>query len=164
MMLQYSTDSSHSSTRMSRSQSDMQQQQQQQHESQAIAYTDYGKYAHSPQQESPVRSSGVQTQLASSPATDADVTPRKAHTDPSSSSSSPVAPPTAYKTAPRPAQAQTQTQTRTHSRNASGADSVTYKREQDATGKNRWVLERRRTGEGGFVEVVGREVVEGGRI
>ncbi|MCJ1331959.1 hypothetical protein MMC10_008651 [Thelotrema lepadinum] len=50
-----------------------------------------------------------------------------------------------------------------HSRNSSGADSVTYIREKDEDG-TRWVMERRRTGESGQIEVLGREVVEGGTI
>jgi len=50
-----------------------------------------------------------------------------------------------------------------HSR--SGSDSVAYVRERDGGGLGfRWVLERRRTGEDGGVEIVGREVVQGGRI
>lgn len=50
-----------------------------------------------------------------------------------------------------------------HSR--SGSDSVAYVRERDGEGLGfRWVLERRRTGEDGGVEIVGREVVQGGRI
>ncbi|KAI9838269.1 MAG: hypothetical protein M1819_005537 [Sarea resinae] len=63
----------------------------------------------------------------------------------------------------------------THSRDSSsgggggggggyGADSITYLKEEDEMGGDRWVLERRRTAESGEVEVVGREVVEGGRI
>ena len=51
---------------------------------------------------------------------------------------------------------------RGHSRNSSGADSVTYVKERDEDG-SRWVMERRRTGEGGQMELLGREVVEGGR-
>ena len=50
-----------------------------------------------------------------------------------------------------------------HSRNSSGADSVTYIKERDEEG-SRWVMERRRTGEGGQIEVLGRQVVEGGTI
>lgn len=46
-----------------------------------------------------------------------------------------------------------------HSRNSSGAESVSYKEEG-----GKWVLEKRRVGEGGEVEVVGRSFVEGGRI
>jgi hypothetical protein len=52
----------------------------------------------------------------------------------------------------------------THSRKASTADSVAYVREQDEMGGDRWVLERRRTAESGELELVGREIVEGGRI
>ncbi|KAF9635356.1 hypothetical protein BFW01_g6251 [Lasiodiplodia theobromae] len=61
-----------------------------------------------------------------------------------------------------------------HSRTSSGGmDSVAYVRERieaDADGSDgrppefRWVLERRRTSETGEVEVIGREIVEGGRI
>ncbi|KAF2449107.1 hypothetical protein P171DRAFT_351878 [Karstenula rhodostoma CBS 690.94] len=51
-----------------------------------------------------------------------------------------------------------------HSRKGSAADSVAYVREHDECGEGRWVLERRRTAESGELELVGREVVEGGRI
>ncbi|KAF1998323.1 hypothetical protein P154DRAFT_495674 [Amniculicola lignicola CBS 123094] len=51
-----------------------------------------------------------------------------------------------------------------HSRKGSAADSVTYVREHDESGGDRWVLERRRTAESGELELVGREIVEGGRI
>ncbi|KAF2089526.1 hypothetical protein K490DRAFT_63664 [Saccharata proteae CBS 121410] len=60
-----------------------------------------------------------------------------------------------------------------HSRAGSAADSVTYVRERieegDETkggevGAFRWVLERRRTASTGELELVGREIVEGGRI
>ncbi|KAF2734252.1 hypothetical protein EJ04DRAFT_543700 [Polyplosphaeria fusca] len=50
-----------------------------------------------------------------------------------------------------------------HSRKGSAADSVTYVKEVDEGGGERWVLERRRTAESGEVEVL-RGVVEGGRI
>ncbi|RMD44761.1 hypothetical protein DV735_g301, partial [Chaetothyriales sp. CBS 134920] len=46
-----------------------------------------------------------------------------------------------------------------HSRNSSGADSVSYARESDG----RWMLERRRTGEDGGIEV-DREYLPGARI
>lgn len=49
-----------------------------------------------------------------------------------------------------------------HSRNSSGAESVSYVKETNEEG-GRWVLEKRRTVEG-QVEILGREVVEGGRI
>ena len=53
---------------------------------------------------------------------------------------------------------------KTHSRNASkDGESVSYVHERDEEG-DRWVLEKRKIGEGGVVEVLGREVVEGGRI
>ncbi|KAF2248029.1 hypothetical protein BU26DRAFT_519808 [Trematosphaeria pertusa] len=51
-----------------------------------------------------------------------------------------------------------------HSRKGSAADSVAYVREHDECGSERWVLERRRTAESGELELVGREIVEGGRI
>lgn len=53
-----------------------------------------------------------------------------------------------------------------HSRNSSGADSVTYVKEQDPdpTRPPRWVLERRRTSELGQLELVAREFVQGGWI
>ncbi|KAI5251091.1 hypothetical protein E4T42_04548 [Aureobasidium subglaciale] len=51
-----------------------------------------------------------------------------------------------------------------HSRSGSGADNITYVREEDSTGGKRWILERRRTSEAGLLELIGREVVEGGRI
>lgn len=52
-----------------------------------------------------------------------------------------------------------------HSRHGSGdnRESVSYVHERDKDG-DRWVLEKRRLGEDGVVEVLGREVVEGGRI
>ncbi len=46
-----------------------------------------------------------------------------------------------------------------HSRAGSGADSVSYMKEEDT-----WVLERRRMSTTGEIELVGREVVAGGRI
>jgi hypothetical protein len=51
-----------------------------------------------------------------------------------------------------------------HSRKGSAADSVTYVRDHDETGERRWILERRRTAESGELELIGREIVEGGRI
>ena len=77
---------------------------------------------------------------------DPDTTPKKATTEASETQT----------VSPRLAQG--------HSRTNSGADSVTYVREQDPGGPQRWVLERRRTSESGLLELVGREVVEGGRI
>lgn len=43
-------------------------------------------------------------------------------------------------------------------------DSISYMKEEDPVSGERWVLERRRTGESGEVELLGREVVSGGRI
>lgn len=54
--------------------------------------------------------------------------------------------------------------TKSHHRHNSSSDSVSYMLEGEDTGNARWVMERRRTGEYGQVEVVEREVVEGGRI
>ncbi|KAI5362160.1 hypothetical protein Slin15195_G058120 [Septoria linicola] len=53
-----------------------------------------------------------------------------------------------------------------HSRNGSGADSINYVQEPDpeGSGRPRWVLERRRTSEQGQIELVGRELVQGGWI
>lgn len=55
---------------------------------------------------------------------------------------------------------------RGHSRTSSGADSVTYVREQDPDGNGppRWVLEKRRTSEQGQLELVAREIVQDGWI
>ena len=49
-----------------------------------------------------------------------------------------------------------------HSRNSSGAE-ISYVKEPDEEG-GRWWLERKRIGETGEMEILGREVVEGGRI
>jgi hypothetical protein len=48
-------------------------------------------------------------------------------------------------------------------RHKSSADSISYMKEEDS-GETRWVMERRRTADSGEIEVLGREVVEGGRI
>jgi hypothetical protein len=48
-------------------------------------------------------------------------------------------------------------------RHKGSADSISYTQEEDS-GEKRWVMERRRTGECGEVEILEREVVEGGRI
>lgn len=50
-----------------------------------------------------------------------------------------------------------------HHRHKSSADSVSYLKEEES-GETRWVMERRRTAESGHVEILEREVVEGGRI
>ena len=44
------------------------------------------------------------------------------------------------------------------------SDSISYMKEDDPVVGERWVLERRRTAESGEVEILGREVVSGGRI
>ncbi len=49
-----------------------------------------------------------------------------------------------------------------HSRASSGAESVSYIK--DPEGSGRWLLERRRTGDDGELELVGREYVAGARI
>ncbi|KAI9761462.1 MAG: hypothetical protein M4579_000972 [Chaenotheca gracillima] len=51
-----------------------------------------------------------------------------------------------------------------HSRTGSFADSVSYITEEDEDGSKRWILERRRTTDTGEIEVIGREIVESGRI
>ena len=51
-----------------------------------------------------------------------------------------------------------------HSRSSSGTESISYVKELDEDGAGRWVLEKRRTAEGGQIEILGRQVVEGGRI
>ena len=51
-----------------------------------------------------------------------------------------------------------------HSRTSSGAESVSYVKETHQDGGERWVLEKRLTTEGGQVEILGRQIVEGGRI
>ncbi|RCI14301.1 hypothetical protein L249_6080 [Ophiocordyceps polyrhachis-furcata BCC 54312] len=50
-----------------------------------------------------------------------------------------------------------------HRRQRSSTDSVSYFKEEEG-GETRWVMERRRTGESGEVEILEREMVEGGRI
>ncbi|KAI9733790.1 MAG: hypothetical protein M1818_007057 [Claussenomyces sp. TS43310] len=54
-------------------------------------------------------------------------------------------------------------QGRSH-RHTGSADSISYMKEEDPLIGERWVLERRRTGESGEVEILGREIVLGGRI
>jgi hypothetical protein len=49
-------------------------------------------------------------------------------------------------------------------RHSASSDSISYMREDDPVVGERWVLERRRTAESGEVEILGREVVSGGRI
>ncbi len=51
-----------------------------------------------------------------------------------------------------------------HNRNSSGADSVSYIKEKTEEGGARWVVEKRRTADTGQVEILGRELVVGGRI
>ncbi|ETR98894.1 hypothetical protein M419DRAFT_87580 [Trichoderma reesei RUT C-30] len=50
-----------------------------------------------------------------------------------------------------------------HRRQKGSTDSISYMMEEES-GETRWILERRRTGEFGEVEILEREVVEGGRI
>lgn len=51
---------------------------------------------------------------------------------------------------------------KSHSRASSGAESVSYVK--DPEGSGRWLLERRRTGEDGEIELIEREYVPGARI
>ncbi|PHH83371.1 hypothetical protein CDD82_1600 [Ophiocordyceps australis] len=51
-----------------------------------------------------------------------------------------------------------------HRRHKSSSDSISYLREGQEDGETRWVVERRRTAESGEIEILGRQVVEGGRI
>ncbi|KAI1454787.1 hypothetical protein F4805DRAFT_438431 [Annulohypoxylon moriforme] len=48
-------------------------------------------------------------------------------------------------------------------RHRGSADSISYTREEDS-GETRWIMERRRTSESGEIEVLGRQVVDRGRI
>jgi hypothetical protein len=48
-------------------------------------------------------------------------------------------------------------------RHKGSADSISYVKDEESGG-NRWVVERRRTAESGEVEILGREVVDGGSI
>jgi hypothetical protein len=50
--------------------------------------------------------------------------------------------------------------TRGHSRTSSGAESISYVKD----GSGRWVLERRRTGDDGEFEIIGREYLASARI
>jgi len=145
MGFQYSTDSSGSSNAMSRTHSDLPENQ-----PPLPTVGEHRTYSSSPMAESPIGSPLTRMQDSSLDSPDLDATPRKGFVD------SPIQNTAPYQSSPR--------QTRTHSRTGSGADNVTYKREKDASGNDRWVLERRRTSEGGFLELVGREIVEGGRI
>jgi hypothetical protein len=52
---------------------------------------------------------------------------------------------------------------RKHKHSAS-AESICYLKEEDPVSGERWILERRRTAESGEIELVEREVVQGGRI
>lgn len=62
----------------------------------------------------------------------------------------------------RPRSAQWAEQAKGHKRRSSGNETVSYTHEE--AGGGRWVIEKRRVSEGGKVEVLGREVIEGGRI
>ncbi|OTA90624.1 hypothetical protein M434DRAFT_397880 [Hypoxylon sp. CO27-5] len=48
-------------------------------------------------------------------------------------------------------------------RHRGSADSISYTKEEDS-GETRWIMERRRTAESGEIEILGREVVDRGRI
>lgn len=115
--------------------------------------------------------------------TDSDASPSSptitipAHTVPqkdssSSSESPPIKPHTLHNTSEsnvpsiRPRSAQLAEQAKGHKRKSSGAETVSYTHEEDggSGGRGRWVVEKRRVSEGGKVELLGREVVEGSRI
>jgi hypothetical protein len=49
-------------------------------------------------------------------------------------------------------------------RHTSSTESISYLKEDDPVAGERWILERRRTAESGEVELLGREVISGGRI
>jgi len=89
---------------------------------------------------------------------DLDATPRK--------NSQPTLEPTTVKRLPRESMASQSDGPSSHSRKGSAADSVTYVREPDpdSGGKSRWVMERRRTSEQGELQLIGRELVQGGWI
>jgi hypothetical protein len=53
--------------------------------------------------------------------------------------------------------------TRRH-RYTRSSESISYSKEDDPVSGERWVMERRRTGESGEIELFGRENVSGGRI
>ncbi|KAK4545892.1 hypothetical protein LTR36_002456 [Oleoguttula mirabilis] len=98
-------------------------------------------------------------QSAATPASnggfDPDATPRKQ-----------AAPPTTEPVTARKASAPAYVMNGGQAHARKGSDSVTYVKEQDPAGggQPRWVLERRRTSEQGKLELVGREVVQGGWI
>ncbi|KAF3070675.1 hypothetical protein GL218_00230 [Daldinia childiae] len=48
-------------------------------------------------------------------------------------------------------------------RHRGSADSISYTKEEDS-GETRWIMERRRTAESGEIEILGRQVVDRGRI
>lgn len=96
--------------------------------------------------------------------------PKKAATSSSESPSNKSSVPhsTSESTVPsmRPRNAHQAEQAKGHHRKSSGAETVSYTHEEDGGtgGGGRWVIEKRRVSEGGKVEVLGREVIEGGRI
>jgi hypothetical protein len=80
-----------------------------------------------------------------------------------SEASSPPGSPTLTMSVPALEQEKGKESFRKHKHSGS-TDSITYMKEEDPVVGERWILERRRTGEDGGVEVLGREVVKGGRI
>ncbi|RMY21444.1 hypothetical protein D0866_12253 [Hortaea werneckii] len=86
-----------------------------------------------------------------------DATPRKPLP-----AAAPAEPTTAKKVLPKANTAAGGSASQQHSRQ--GSDHVTYVKEQNSNGSPRWILERRRTSEFGQLELVGREVVQGGWI
>ncbi|KAI7536059.1 hypothetical protein KC331_g11678 [Hortaea werneckii] len=87
-----------------------------------------------------------------------DATPRK----PLPAAAAPAEPTTAKKVLPKANTAAGGSASQQHSRQ--GSDHVTYVKEQNSNGSPRWILERRRTSEFGQLELIGREVVQGGWI
>jgi hypothetical protein len=110
-------------------------------------HTSFHPYAQAPTTASPSLSSPP---MYSATATTNSAGPRRQSLISPISSTSPVTPGGGWKAG--------------HSRKGSAADSVAYVREDDGCGSERWVLERRRTAESGELELVGRSIVEGGRI
>ncbi|TVY80330.1 hypothetical protein LSUE1_G007667 [Lachnellula suecica] len=80
-----------------------------------------------------------------------------------SEASSPPGSPTLTMSVPAPDPGKGKDNFQMHKHSAS-TESISYLKEEDPVIGERWILERRRTGEDGGVEVLGREVVQGGRI
>lgn len=110
-----------------------------------------------PHQDSPRLLSPTSPSTASTSSTNQTVHPNSEHAPVFTASSRPTSLGLASPASP------TLAQQKGHSR--SGSDSVAYVRERDEDGGPfRWFLERRRTGEDGVESLIGRTLVEGGRI